>query len=47
MEVSGSILLSFYIIYIDYNISIKNRNLMFDKNEDNFNVTFKIMASKR
>ena len=46
MEVGCSINDFLYVASIDYNISIQNHNVVFDKNEDNFNVTFEIMASK-
>ena len=46
MEVGCSIYGLFYVTCIDYNISIQNHIVMFDKNEDNFNATFEIMASK-
>ena len=45
MEVGCSIYGLSYVAYIDYNISIKNHNVMFDKNEDNVNGIFEIMAS--
>ena len=45
MEVGCSIWSS-YVTCIDYNISVQNHIVMFDKNEDKFNATFEIMASK-
>ena len=46
MKVGCSIYGLLYVTCIDYNISIQNDIVMFDKNEDKFNATFEIMASK-
>ena len=46
MEVDYSIYGLLYVTCIDYNISIQNHIVMFDKKENNFNATFEIMASK-
>ena len=47
MEVGCSIYGLLYVTCIDYNISIKNHIVIFDRNGDNFNGTFEIMASNK
>ena len=47
MEVGCSIYDLLYVTYIDNNISIKNHIVTFDKNGDNVNGIFEIMASNK